>query len=627
MTARAFLPLLALVCAGCRHADLPSKRVIVLGIDAMDPGFLERHWDVLPNLNRLRQTGDFKRLGTTIPPQSPVAWSTFSTGLNPGGHGIYDFVHRHPATMTPFSSMAETEPPRWTLPFGPYIIPLSSGVVHTFRKGRAFWQILGEHGVPATMLRMPNDFPPVACEGHTLSGMGTPDLRGTFGTFTFYTDDPAAEPRDLPGGRIVPVALRDDAVSLVVEGPENTFRKDHRRSTLTLTVHRDPDNPAALFEIQDQRFILREGEWSGWIRVRFPALPLLKTAAGMFRIYARGLNPEFQVYLSPVNIDPGDPELPISQPASYSRHLAEATGSFYTQGIAEDTAALRDGVFNRAEYRAQTAEVAREHFALLERALGEMRGGLLFFHFLGIDQDSHMLWGSHEDELLVTYERVDKEIGRVLARAGDATVLVISDHGFARFDRAVHLNTWLWKEGFLALDNPANAGEAEMFAHVDWSRTRAYALGLNAVYLNLRGRERNGIVAPGAEADRLVDDVARRLEAFEDNGKRVVAVAYKAREVYHGEAVASAPDLVVGWNAGYRASWQTALGAVPPLMIEDNKDEWRGDHCIAAHLVPGVFLSNRKSRLPDPRLEDLTVTLLAEFGVAPGPGMAGRGIF
>jgi predicted AlkP superfamily phosphohydrolase/phosphomutase len=633
MRGRALLLIASLLGGGaaCRRAEshAPAKRVIVLGIDAMDPGFLERHWDALPNLERLRRAGDFKRLGTTIPPQSPVAWSTFTTGLNPGGHGIYDFVHRHPATMQPFSSMAETEPPRRTLSLGPYVIPLSSGEVHRFRQGRAFWQILGEHGVPATMLRMPNDFPPVACEGRTLSGMGTPDLRGTFGTFTLFTDDPREEQREVPGGRIVPVALQDDRASLVVEGPENTLRKDRRRSTVTLVVRRDPEHPAALFEVQDQRLILKEGEWSGWIHVRFPVLPIIKSAAGMFRLYARKLNPEFQVYVSPVNIDPAAPELPISQPSSYSRHLAEAVGPFYTQGIAEDTAALRAGVFSRDEYRAQTAEVAREHFALLERALQEMKDGLLFFHFLGIDQDSHMLWGSHEDELLTTYKRVDAEIGRVLAKALDATVLVISDHGFSRFDRAVHLNTWLWKEGFLALDNPSNAGEAEMFAHVDWSRTRAYALGLNALYLNLRGRERNGIVPPGTEADRLVDEIARRLEAFRDpaNGNPVTAAVYKAREVYRGQAVASAPEIVVGWAAGYRASWQTALGAVPPALVEDNKDEWRGDHCIAAHLVPGVFLSNRKSRLPDPRLEDLTVTLLAEFGVGPAPGMTGRKIF
>jgi predicted AlkP superfamily phosphohydrolase/phosphomutase len=622
--------LLAIVLASCTaRPSANGKRIIVIGIDAMDPGFVERHWDSLPNLNRLRQGGDFKRLGTTIPPQSPVAWSTFTTGMNPGGHGIYDFVHRDPATMMPISSMADIEPPTRTIGIGPYAIPLSSGRVRTFRKGRAFWQILGEHGVPVTLVRMPNNFPPVECKSHTLSGMGTPDMRGTFGTFTFYTDYPLETAREVAGGRIVPVELKDDRVSLVIEGPENTLRKDHARSTVTVDVHRDPSNPAAIFETGDTRFILREGEWSGWIRVRFPIIPGLKTAAGMFRVYAKKIHPDFQVYVSPVNIDPSDPDLPISTPPSFSRDLAAAVGPYYTQGIAEDTAAFRQGVLNREEYRHQSRLVADEHFALFHRALDQLQTGVLFFHFLGVDQDSHMLWGKHEDELLQTYKRVDNEVGRVMKKAGDATVMVISDHGFSTFDRAVNVNTWLYNEGFLALDKPESIGDGEMFAHVDWSRTQAYALGLNAIYVNLEGREKHGIVKPGREAADVVETIARRLEQFRDpdNGSAVTAAVYRAHAVYKGEAVASAPDLIVGWAAGYRSSWQSALGTVSKMVVEDNKDEWRGDHCIAAELVPGVFISNRKSKVEAPRLADLTVTLLAEFGIPPAPGMEGRPVF
>jgi predicted AlkP superfamily phosphohydrolase/phosphomutase len=632
MRARAVVLLaLALACAtACRRAAPASngKRIIVLGIDAMDPAFLERHWDALPNLDRLRRSGDFRRLATTIPPQSPVAWSTFTTGMNPGGHGIFDFVHRNPATLAPLSSMADIEPPSRTLSIGPYAIPLSSGHIHFFRRGRAFWQILGEHGVPAMMVRMPNNFPPVDCEARTLSGMGTPDLRGTYGTFTFFTDYPLAERQDVAGGRIVPVVLQGDRVALTIEGPENTLRKDHARSSLTMTVARDPSQAAARFEIDGRRFLLRQGEWSGWIRVRFPIVPGLKSAAGMFRVFAKKLQPEFEVYVSPVNIDPSDPELPISTPPSFSRSLAAAIGPFYTQGIAEDTAALRHGVLSREQYREQTRLVAGEQFALLHHALDEFTGGVLFFHFLGIDQDSHMLWGKYESELLETYQRVDAEIGRVLARAGNATVMVMSDHGFAAFDRAVNVNTWLYNEGFLALDAPESLGLGEMFAHVDWSRTQAYALGLNGLYVNLAGREKHGIVAP-AEAPALIEAMARRLEELRDpaNGRVIAARVYRASVVYHGEALRSAPDLVLGWAAGYRSSWQSALGVVSKNLVEDNLDEWRGDHCIAAELVPGVFLSNRPSRIASPQLADLTVTLLREFGIAPPAQMEGRSIY
>jgi predicted AlkP superfamily phosphohydrolase/phosphomutase len=620
---------LCLALAGCaRHSARVEKKIIVLGVDAMDANFLERHWDALPNLDRLRRTGDFKRMATTVPPQSPVAWSTFITGMDPGGHGIFDFVHRDPKTMAPLSSMAEIVPPAHTLSIGPYELPLWGGGVKRFLRGKAFWQLLDDADVPVTLLRMPNNFPPLESKSQTLSGMGTPDMRGTYGTFTDFNDNPLETARSVSGGRIVPVTLEHNRVALVIEGPENTLRRDRARSSVTLHVQRDPDNPVAQFEVDGQRFILKQGEWSGWIRVRFPIVPLLKSAAGMFRVYAKKLNPEFRVYVSPVNLDPGAPELPISTPPAYSRALADAIGPFYTQGIAEDTAALRQGALTREEYLEQSRSVDEEQFRMLEYALGRFRRGVLFIHFLGIDQDSHVLWGEHEDLLLKTYQRVDAEVGRVMRAAPDATLLVISDHGFASFNRAVNLNTWLYHEGYLALDNPANVGEGEMFAHVDWSRTRAYGLGLNGLYLNLAGRERNGIVQPG-EREALVDEIAARLEALRDplGGQRVVARAYKTRDVYHGSALSAAPEIVVGWADGYRSSWQTALGALSPEVFEDNKDEWRGDHCIAAELVPATFISNRKSKLSEIWLGDLTVTLLHEFGVRPAEDMRGRAIF
>ena len=606
-----------------------SKKVIVLGIDGMDPGFLERHWPALPNLDRLRRQGDFRRLGTTIPPQSPVAWSTFITGRDPGGHGIFDFVHRDPATIRPFSSMGETVESHRTLSLGPYALPLSSGEVRSFRKGTAFWQVLSEHGVPATILRMPTNFPPVRCECQELAGMGTPDMQGTFGTFTFYTDDPAQSDRDVPGGRIVRVALNGRDVILPIEGPVNSLRKDRRHTSASLVVHVDRDARAARFELGDDRIILREGEWSDWLRVKFPLIPAVKSVSGILRIFAKQLAPRLEIYVSPINIDPASPEVPISVPSAYSRELANAIGPFYTQGIAEDTAALRQGAFELKDYLAQSHLVTQEQIAMLRYSLEHFQGGLFFQHFLGIDQNSHMLWGRYEQELLETYRIIDREAGRVMERDPDATIVVMSDHGFAAFDRALHLNTWLMREGFLTLDDPANAGPEELFAHVDWSRTQAYALGLNGLYLNLQGRERHGIVSPGLQAELTLRVIARRLRDYRDpqSDRPVVTDVYAPNEVYHGEALALAPDLIVGYGPGYRCSWQSALGAVPAETIEDNKDAWIGDHCIAARHVPGVLLANRRILLDDPRLADLTVTLLNQFAVAPPAEMRGRVVF
>ena len=622
------IPVLLLLCvlAGCGHASRAhGKAVIVLGVDGMDPGFVERHWNDLPNLRGLRDRGGLTRLATTTPPQSPVAWSTFITGTDPAQHGLFDFVHRDPATLEPISSMAEVIAPAHTFSIGPWVLPLSSARVRSFRNGRAFWEILSAAGIPVTVVRMPTNYPPVEGAGLAIAGMGTPDLEGTFGTFTFYTDDPFEKGGEVSGGRIVPVTMANHRVVLPVEGPANTLRRDHRATQLDLIADVDEDALAARFRVGDQVFVLKQGEWSPWIHVRFPLLGDIAGASAMFRLYVQQLNPAIRIYRSPLNIDPADPALPVAAPASFGRELAGRTGSFYTQGIEEDTAALRQGVFDLPEYLAQSRIVSEEHTALLRDSLDRFRDGFLFFYFSEVDQNSHMLWGRHDEELLKTYQIVDKDIGMVLDRAGDATVMVMSDHGFAAFDRAVNLNTWLLREGFLAIDHPRAAGRDDTLASIDWKRTKAYAMGLNAMYLNLAGREPNGIVSTGAERDATMSELTRKLLELRDPDTGQLAIADvtpigKSTSRY-------APDLIVGYAPDYRASWETALGAIPPDVIRENADAWIGDHCISAAAVPGLLLGTRAPRLSDPQLKDLTVTILKEFGLQPDAAMTGRPVY
>ena len=622
----------ALLLPGCgRHtASAAGKSIVVLGIDGMDPNFLERHWDALPNLDRLRKEGEFKRLGTTMPPQSPVAWATFITGRDPGGHGLFDFVHRDPQTMMPISAMSLTSQGSRTLSLGSYELPLTSGKVVSFRKGKPFWQILSEHHIPTEIVRMPTDFPPVHCDdGFSVAGMGAPDLRGTYGTFSYFTDDAAQKTRSVSGGQIVHVELKNNSAALRIQGPDNSLRKDKAPTYVEVTVHVDPQQPAARFDLGDTQVLLKEGEWSGWMQAEFPLIPGLKSAAGMFRLYAKKLHPHLEVYVSPVNIDPSDPELPITSPESYSKQLTKSVGLFYTQGMAQDTKAYSAGVFDRADYIAQSRLVSLDHLKLLRYSLDHFHGGFLFFHFFGVDQDSHMLWGKYDDDLLNTYRMVDQTIGWVRQKIGDATLIVMSDHGFSTFNRAVNLNTWLMKEGFLVLDDPKNTSDEEVFPHVDWSRTQAYSVGLNGLYLNLQGREREGIVEPGNQADALLKKISERLLAARDpeGGKPMIGGVTLTHTEFHGDMLDRGPDMIVGYMPGYRSSWQTVLGAVPTALVEDNTDAWRADHCIDARFVPGVLISNRRSRAPDPHLYDLTVSLLDQFGLGPGTGMIGHSIY
>jgi predicted AlkP superfamily phosphohydrolase/phosphomutase len=623
----------ALGLSSCTRTEAEStaqgKQLVILGIDGMDPGFLEQHWDTLPNLDRLRRDGDFRRLQTSTPPQSPVAWSTLITGTDPGSTGIYDFIHRHPETLSLYSSMSQTTEGGRTLTLGPYRLPLSHGAVRSFRMGTPFWEILAKHGVPVTILRMPTNFPPVEDAGEEVAGMGTPDLLGTFGTFTYYTDDPRAKTHDVSGGTIVHVSVdAQSRVHLKIPGPANSLRVDEAPTSAAMTVDVDPGAPVARFDLDGQELILRQGEWSRWIHARFQLIPVLSSVAGMFRIYVKQLHPRFEIYVSPVNIDPEDPALPVTAPASYSDELVRAIGPFYTQGSAQDTSAWRQGVLTKDEYLEQSRDVSEEMLAMLRHSVENFHEGLLFFHFYGVDQNSHMLWGKYDDELLKTYRMVDDAVGWVRRKLPHATLIVMSDHGFSTFDRAVNVNAWLRQQGFLALEGSATSG-GENFENIDWARTQAYAAGLNAIYINQEGRELYGTVSPGPPTDALIDKIRDRLLQFRDpvSGKPVVhSVAIPPRD-FHGGQLDSAPDLIVGYYPGYRGSWQTALGETPATLVDDNNDPWRADHCIDPVFVPGVLLSTRKGRIASPHIYDLTATALAEFGIQPPAEMLGHSIF
>jgi predicted AlkP superfamily phosphohydrolase/phosphomutase len=603
---------LAAALLGCRapHSNIP--KVIVLGIDGMDPGFVEHHWESLPNLARLRDRGSFQHLQTTTPPQSPVAWSSFITGLDPDEHGIYDFVHRDAATLQPFSSMSKTEEPRVVLPLGPYRLPLSGAKVMSLRRGTAFWQTLSGRGIPVTVIRMPANYPPLKV-GRALAGMGTPDLRGTLGTFSFYTDDPEELTRTVAGGRIVKVDVENGHVLLPLQGPPNSLRRDQSYSTINLTVDVDPAKPVARVTGGDGAIVIQQGEWSDWITSGFPLIPNVSSVHGMFRVFARQLQPRFQLYVSAVNVDPESPALPVAEPASWGSLISRESGRYYTLGTPEDTSALRQGIFTLPEFLSQTRLVFEDERRLLRYSLSNFDRGLLFFYFSAIDQNSHMLWGKHDKELLDVYRAVDECVGEVVEREPHAELIVLSDHGFSTFDRAVHLNAWLKDRGFLALK--AGAGDDTSLDSIDWTQSEAYAIGLNGLYLNLAGREKNGTVMRGQQSDALLQNLREQLLAFRDpvNGRQVVEAVYKTNPSARNSAVA--PDLIVGYGPGYRASWQTGLGGTPPAELEDNTDAWIADHCINPADVPGVLFTSRRLPPASRRLQDVTAMVLQLFGM------------
>ena len=627
-------------------ARTAGKRVLVLGIDGLDPLIAERlmRRGELPNFTVLKERGDFKRLASSIPPLSPVAWSNFITGTDPGSHGIFDFIHRDPALLEPYLSTSRAEGPSRTIRLGGWIFPLTGGKVELLRRGKAFWEILAARGIPATINGIPANFPPVGSAARSLSGMGTPDIQGTYGTFSFFTDAPPEDAEDLSGGQLFPVVAVDHRVEAALDGPANTFREGGGTARVDFVVSIDPEHPVAKIVIQDEEIILNQGEWSDWVRVEFPLIPFLKSVTGICRFYLKEAHPHFKLYVTPINLDPRAPALPISTPSSYARELAGAIGPFYTQGMPEDTKALNGRILDEREFLAQTRSVLTERLAMLDYELKRFHAGVLFFYLSSPDPIQHMFWGPMDSDhpahdrtagvlyggtIKAVYQEMDRILGRALTEVDDRTTLIVmSDHGFAPFYRYFNLNTWLKDNGYLALMAGAEREESSLFQNVDWQRTRAYGLGLNALYLNLQGRERMGVVPPH-ERTTLRDEIALRLLKIRDPATRrhVVSRVYKSSEVYSGPYVESAPDLIVGYNRGYRASSKTALGKIPGELFGDNREKWSGDHAMAAELVPGVLFSNKKVKVPDPTLPDLTVTILAEFGIQPEEGMRGRPIF
>jgi len=637
-----------LIGAGTVSAAKKRANVIVLGLDGMDPRLVKRfvREGRMPNAKKLIETGTFSPLGTSMPPQSPVAWSNFISGANPGVHGIFDFIHREPDTLLPYLSTSRTTPSGKTLKLGGWKLPLSGGKTELLRKGPTFWTDLEKHGVDCTVVKIPANFPPTACRSRTLSGMGTPDVLGTYGTFTYFTTDPS-EVRDddeVGGGRIRLVKFRNGKTECVLEGPDNTFKKDEPDTRVPLTVFRDKTNPVAKVVVQGQEILLKEGEWSDWVRVEFDVIPRVKSLPGICRLYLKRVHPHLGLYVTPINIDPADPAMPICTPENYSRELAQNVGSFYTQGLPEDTKALSEGVLTDGQYREQAEFVFNERLGLYDYALPRFDHGLFFFYFSSLDLNSHMFWRAmdkghplyspqlekeHGDFIPWLYSKMDEVIGKAMQRVGEDDMLIImSDHGFTSFRRGFNLNTWLLENGYAALFDRFSQEEAEFFSNTDWAATRAYGLGINGLYLNIRGREFGGIVSPGNEARSLADELVARLCELKDpkTGERVIANVHKREDIYSGSSVNDAPDLLVGFNANYRASWDTILGEYPKELIVDNDDPWSGDHCMDSSLLSGTLICNRRLNGANPTLSDLAPTILAHFGTPKPAEMGGRSL-
>ncbi|MDJ0656607.1 MAG: alkaline phosphatase family protein [Xanthomonadales bacterium] len=599
---RAAAGLAALLLAGCSQEEPAESRVVVLGFDGMDPVLLQRWMDqgFLPNFSSLARRGHLQPLPTSNPPQSPVAWSGFATGENPGVHGIYDFLRRDPAQYLPDFSIAEVKPPRRNLELFGYRIPLSDPSIRNRRAETPFWSEIGPSN-RASVLRVPVTFPPDPIH-RMLSGMGVPDLLGTQGTYTFYTTATAGT---VEGGRIVRVPPDDALLSTRLDGPPHPLRPEAPPLSVPLEI-RPGKSGGILAVLGSEELELEPGQWSGWVELEFPFGPGL-SIDGMVRLHLESGLPDLALYVSPIQFHPHSPAMPLSSPPEYASELADRIGLFHTLGMPEETWSLNAGHLSDAAYLDMIKTILAEREAMFFDTLGRNDSELVVGVFVQTDRVSHMFWRGidsahplHDPGDAVAagairwiYQEADRILGLTLDRLGpEDELIVLSDHGFTHYRRSVHLNRWLIEAGYMTL-KPGRRESDTLFAQVDWRRTKAYALGLNSLYINRSGREGRGSVAP-EDVSPLKSEIMASLATLRDpeSGEVMVRNVYDADQIYPGASAGEVPDLVVGYASGYRASWQTSLGGAPAALVEDNRQKWSGDHLVDAGLVPGVMLTS-----------------------------------
>ncbi len=657
ITARLLAVSLVCVAAACGGgpAAAPGK-LVVLGFDGMDPALVSRWMDEgkLPHLRALAERGAFRRLETTVSADTPTAWASFATGVNPGKHNVFDTFVRDPHTYRLALGLIRRVTPRVIF----HYIPIRRASVRSTRAGTSFWVTAGRAGIRSSVITVPVTYPPENVpNGELLAGLPLPDLRGTMGTYSYFGTDVAhgEEGQTESGGVATRLVFDSDVARTSLLGPTDPTSPASAPAPLRLplVIHWNREGRSATLEIGDAVVHLQEGEWSKWIDVTFSANFLIQYH-GMTQFFLVGAGDDLRLYVSPVNWKPDQAPAQMSAPASLAGDLYERLGHYRTLGWAATSWPLNEGRIDERAFMEDLNRAFDDRTEVLLQRLDTGRWDLLVGVIESTDRVQHMMWrltdpthpmydatlaAAFGDAIERVYKRCDDFVGDVVSRLDPSTpILIVSTHGFHSFRQAVNLNTWLVEQGYMTLRdaqapvpalNDVFDTQATFWNNVDWSATRAYAFGFGQIFLNRADREGEGIVRP-EEADGLETEIADRLRQLRDpdTGGPVVASVERSADVYHGPFVANAPDLQVGFADGYRVSWETALGAAPPGVIVPNLQKWSGDHAsFDAAATPGTLISSRPIETEHPRVIDIAATVLQYFGVPLPDDLDGRPLF
>jgi len=583
-----------------------SKKVVILGFDGMDPNILEKGFEKgrFPSLKKLKESGFYSHLGTTVPPQSPVAWASFITGTTPAKHGIFDFIERDPRSYALNVVFSQEGNKR-------------DAIIST-----PFWDVTTKNKVPSTVLFLPDTFePPKTLSGEMISGMGVPDVLGTQGTFTLFTTKIYPTSDFTWRGKIIPIT-KDVIIATHIEGPKYNSFNETKTANIPLEI-KILEKERAEINVQNQKFVLSKGEFSDWKKLEF-SIDFFTKVRGIVKFYLKSVDSDIELYMSPINFDPEAPLKPISTPKSFSVKLSKDLGMYSTLGLPHDTWALEEDVFDEKAFLKQADSILFERRRIYYSKLNSYKNGILFAYFGMPDTISHMFWrflsdqkSPYFDTINQYYDKMDEIVGQTLKKIDkDTTLIVLSDHGFSSFDYEINVNTFLMQEGFLVLKD-GQIGSGPLYDNVDWSKTRAYAAGYNSVFFNIKGRESQGIVKKEDIESLQKEIIAKLMDAtnpFDD--KKIMKKVYTRQDLGINEDDNSAPDLILGFYKGIRSSWDSAIGATSPEVVRKRTYKWSGDHLFDPTEVPGVFLSNKKMGLKDPKITDVMPEVLKILGLS-----------
>lgn len=558
-------------------------KTIILGFDAFDPTVFERLIDQgkLPNLAAFLEKGSYSRLSIANPAQSEVSWTSIATGLDAGGHGLFDFVHRNPANYSLHVSL---------LPTKKQLIGIQFTQPHS---AETVFDYAVQQGYPATTLWWPATFPArLGSPVRSVPGLGTPDILGRLGVGTFYSIDRGTEQE---GYKTKVSTLEEEAKGRyrgVLEGPVRKKGKSSHASSLEFKLELGGDHRAVL-TLKNQKVELSKGVWSPILHLSFKMGLGVSVHAITRAVYDVG--PEGPgLFFLPLQIHPLHALWPYASPKNFINDIWKSHGPFLTLGWPQDTTSLEEGFISDDQFLDLCESIVQAREQVFMGQLQTFREGILAIVFDSLDRIQHMFWRDRQDIIDAWYKKLDALFGRVRDQIGvndlaDSRIILVSDHGFSNFEHKVHLNRWLIENGYL--QPKVDSGESGL-TQVDWSQTRAYALGLSSIYVNLAEREREGIVALPDKISLMNELMGRLMEWDDPDGKKVISNVWLGEEAFHGPLVEHGPDLVIGFNSGFRASPQTGLGGWEDRALEPNHDHWGADHCIDPALVPGVLMTN-----------------------------------